>query len=268
MNTGIFNGYPERDYRKDPRLNKSYLNNFCKGNAPRQALYQKDSGSLGLGRQIHSYIESGLKEFAISPYDNFRTKDAREWKKDQEDNGRSVITSEDVEVFDTIKAEVHKITHNNGTDIELGSHEVTCFTDTEKCRLDFLNKHGDVIIDWKSCQSADPRSIDKAIYQYNYDLQAFFYKKVYEELSGQTCRFDFVFFEMKAPYSTTYVQLSDTALALGEAKYIYATERLNTLKKLDNMGASYVDEAHTYEPADWAMTEYGLIGDNNERTFN
>lgn len=254
---GIYYSYDEKTYRADPRLNKSYLNNFCKGQAPRQALFAKETTSLSEGRKVHSFIEDGLNQFAVSPHADFRKKEAKEWKAEQEANGLTVIKEEELEKLTQIRTEVAYCCEAEDIDITLGHHEVTVFSEKEKVRLDYL--HGDHIIDWKTGKSAEPGAIDRAMDFFNYDLQAFMYSKVYREVTGNEPKFSFVFVELEAPYSTTFVEMSDEGLALGEAKYNYAKERLEYLRKNNRLGSSYVEGSHIYKPAPWSLSKYNVV---------
>jgi exodeoxyribonuclease VIII len=77
-----------------------------------------------------------------------------------------------------------------------------------KGRLDFYNASQNVIIDWKTINDTPTkRTVKSEIYSKGYDVQAFFYQKGVEIVSGTKPKFLFAFIEKKEPYSIGFYEL-------------------------------------------------------------
>ena len=259
MSNQIIYDLPMSAYRALPLLNKSTLNNWVPGKSPRQSLYTYDTSSLNEGRIIHDIIE-GLGEitdnpaFVISEYDSFRTKEAKAWKDEQT---KDIIKPSDVERYADVYCRVLEECSLLGLDITSGKHEVTVTTDAEKARIDFVPDNADFgLCDWKSIQSANPRSCFQAIDTYNYDMQAWMYRKVYSEVTGEyyDAPFTFIFFELKEPYNVTVIKMTDSAMNVGRAKYEQAVARHLKVPAT----AGYTDSVLSYEPPRWTLDKFGI----------
>jgi len=249
------------DYRDVPLLNKSHLSNFVYGNSPRQALYRKDSSGFSDGTAFHSVMEHGIDgnpELIVSPFDSFRTNEAKLWKTKQQTDGMHVVTQK---LLDDLK-EAREMTKQTiisqmGIDIDdgKGEHEVSVFSETEKIRLDYTRPefHGD----WKSCASAKPYNCYSDIEKYNYDLQSYMYSNVYEEVTGEYRPFVFIFQEIKPPFNCTIVEVSRVTMdawAVAKSKYDGAKMRI----KQCNSGDSYTDKLEMYQPAKFILDKFGV----------
>lgn len=91
-----------------------------------------------------------------------------------------------------------------------------------RSRLDWLNAPNadgvTYIVDYKTCNSASPAAISKAVYDYGYYMQAPFYCDRVAQLGlspGADPVFLFIFQEKKAPYLITVVQLKPDAMEWG-----------------------------------------------------
>ena len=51
-----------------------------------------ESKAIDIGSLVHQYILGGDEQYVVSPYDNYRTKEAQDWKKEQIANGKIVLT--------------------------------------------------------------------------------------------------------------------------------------------------------------------------------
>ena len=51
-----------------------------------------ESKAIDIGSLVHQFVLGGDDKYAVSPYDNYRTKEAQEWKKEQLAAGKIVLT--------------------------------------------------------------------------------------------------------------------------------------------------------------------------------
>lgn len=84
-------------------------------------------------------------------------------------------------------------------------------------RLDWRPGPGErpIIADYKTCASAEPSAIAKAVANFRYDMQADWYSEGYCHLTGEWPSFLFIFQEKTAPYLVTVAQLDADAMRAG-----------------------------------------------------
>lgn len=63
---------------------------------------EPSSKAIDLGSMIHQAVLGGDEAYVVSPYDNFRTKEAQNWKKEQQESGRVVITQAESDMIEDI----------------------------------------------------------------------------------------------------------------------------------------------------------------------
>ena len=74
--------------------------------AKRKLLPAPESKAIDIGTLVHQAILGGDEQFVISPYDNFRTKAAQEWRDQQLEMQRIVIKKEDSDIINQIAANI------------------------------------------------------------------------------------------------------------------------------------------------------------------
>lgn len=85
-----------------------------------------------------------------------------------------------------------------------------------RARIDWL-RHDGIVVDYKTCRSADLDAISKTVHEHGYHAQADWYLSGLRALGYATERtpFLFVFQQKTAPYVVTVVRLDDLALRIG-----------------------------------------------------
>lgn len=161
--------------------------------------------AMNAGKAVHSFISEAYggkqDEIAISPYDTFRTKEAREWRDSQPDN-IIILKQEEADVYLKIAQRVKN--HAGVKKILDGAKLSPEKTITKKVNgytvkgiIDIVAIKGDVVdvIDWKFVSSQVFDDFSKKALWNNYDLQA----SVYDFLETATHVY-FVVIENEAPY--------------------------------------------------------------------
>jgi exodeoxyribonuclease VIII len=102
--------------------------------------------------------------------------------------------------------------------------EVSLFANGEdgvlrKARIDALPESGNVIVDIKSCQSADPDLMAKSVVSYRYDVQAAYYLDICKLLGIDKTEFLFVCVEKQPPYAVAVYALDQDAIEWGRKQY-------------------------------------------------
>jgi exodeoxyribonuclease VIII len=102
--------------------------------------------------------------------------------------------------------------------------EVSLFASGEdgvlrKARIDALPEGGNVIVDIKSCQSADADMMAKSVASYRYDVQAAYYLDLCALLGLDKSEFLFVCVEKTPPFAVAVYALDQTAIEWGRKQY-------------------------------------------------
>lgn len=218
-------------------------------------LFPKEStAAMGDGRLIHELLSERLggeaAKFVVSPYDNFRTNEAKQWRDSIPD--------------DTAIVNDEKIGHLNGIVDRVMNHpkikpflEVPCQTElivekkvnvhNIKGILDVVSSDNEAtnVIDWKFVSSLVFDSFDKkALYQH-YDLQA----ATYDFLTNATNIY-FVAIENQAPYRIRLFHCDKSFLDSGADKFDKAFKIIEMEKwrqpnfDIDNVGELMSWEHH------------------------
>ena len=241
---------PFDDYCAIKKLNVSTLKHYIPGEAVAKAYYRKETTSLNTGKLVHSLMEfpdlDSNPDISVSPFDAFRSGEAKAWKAREEAKGKIVCKLKDIEPAQAACASMVKAATECGYDLK-GEDELTITDDLHKVRLD---RCGDEIVyDWKTIMSVHPRAIASAIEKYHYDLQAYTYLKV-----AQKKTFVFIFVETELPYLSQVVTMSDEAMSVGQMKYETALARYNA-KPSKSEGYLPTGKTLQYEPPSWRLNE-------------
>lgn len=205
-----------KEYRKAEGISRSELFTII-NKTPMHFLYEQnhpkeDTPSLAFGRAVHKAIlepETFSDEFVVAPKVDRRTKDGKEtWNKFVEDNaGKEVITEEDFEILQDMKAvidhDIHASTFLNGV------HEQSYFwTDSatgEKCKVrpDCVAEVDGkkYIVDYKTTDSCADGAFERSVRKYGYKFQAGMYREGYFQNTFEDVGFVFVAQEKTAPYA-------------------------------------------------------------------
>lgn len=198
------------------------------------------------------------EEFVLSPFESFRTKEAKEWKAEQLEARRTILTEGRLdEVSKAIEAlSAHPIAGKmfapgTGTSqaIETGSIRDVQF----KCMLDWVGLDDDYLTDLKTIQKVDRRTIEKHSANFGYHVQAAIYRKIWSQAhpEDQREKFRFVWVESSYPYNVAVTEMPESSIQAGEAK---AAELLTTLidcTKSNAWPGPFNDEVAEIGVPDW-----------------
>lgn len=125
---------------------------------------------------------------------------------------------------------------------------ITC-----KHRFDKLYDNG-IGIDLKTCLDARPDAFSRAIYNYNYHVQAAFYMDQYEWITGKPLK-DFIFIavESQAPYACKMYRLDHESLQVGRDTYRRALDQYAECKQSGIWPAYHNDGVEEISIPKWAF---------------
>jgi len=179
---------------------------------------------MNAGKVMHSYLSGAYggkqDKIAISPYDDFRTKEARDWRDNQPDNVL-IIKQKEADLYAELTErvrnhpEVKKILDGATIEAErmverkVKEYNVKGILDIVATKKDIVD-----VIDWKFVSSQVFDGFEKkALYQH-YDLQA----SVYDFLEEPTNVY-FVAIENEAPHRIKLFHCDSSFLESGAEKF-------------------------------------------------
>lgn len=134
------------------------------------------------------------------------------------------------------------------TDPETG---VTC-----RHRFDKLLNSG-VAIDLKTTIDARPDAFSRAIYNYNYHVQAAFYADQHEWITGiELADFIFIVVESEPPYATNIYRLSEESIQIGRETYRKALNIYASCRELDTWPAYDTNGIQEISIPQWVINQY------------
>lgn len=237
---GIYTGVPIESYHHDISLfdgwaiSSSGLRAFisrpseywCHSPYNPKRFERPATKALDFGKAAHHLLLEGitgfLDKFAVSPYPDFRTKAAQEWKAEEIAAGRTVITPDDLKVIEHIKASLdsHPVIQGG---ILSGLVEATMAAKFGsiwvRARPDVVPVHAGDFGDLKSTASVRYEDLERSIANYGYHIQAAVVRMVAQAVMGDGFQFGgfaFVFVEKTPPFDVRIVQIRNEDIDLGE----------------------------------------------------
>ena len=212
-----------KEYRNDTRLNQSTLKLFlehdysiakAKAEAP-----HKPSPSMTLGSLVHGIIElrgAIPYDFEVSPYGDFRKKEAKEWKAEKQALGITIVKQDEL---DQALAMANNVLHNTPPllkeiiNSDESQREVAFFSGEHKALLDIVNRHGTIGADYKTTSATSVEEFMRDVRRYHYDLQAAHYMNLsYVE------EFYYIAVSSVEPYPVWCFKCSDSFIDGGQHK--------------------------------------------------
>lgn len=201
----------------------------------KKMITQSFGNAVNLGQLAHMFVLGGdPKIFAVSPYNDFRTKEARNWKAEQEDAGKYVIDAKQYEAISKIvdNVEAHPLSQQYLS--KGGKHEVELYATVNGVKMrgkaDWLEVEESpslVVTDLKTTAQFDEWKY-KAMRRH-YDLQAAIYLLLAakaQHVPAGFCNFYFCVVETVEPYRVQYHHCSQEFLEHGEQKLAKCLEEI------------------------------------------
>lgn len=213
--------------------------------------------AMQFGTLVHTLAlqpENVDQEFAISPFDDFRKKEAKEWKAKAEQGGKAVIKQAEFDHAMRVAEAFTESTHL----YSLGEHETEVAVYGEiakfpvKCMIDVVPKNGTALADLKTCTSiGSTYEMTQQIINMGYHMQAALYRDLYAMATGREInKFKFVFVEKAAPYETALVTLQGVWLDRGRELYLDTLAMWSECRAVNAFPPAHPDEI-ILDPPDW-----------------
>lgn len=276
LGPGIYEMSAE-DYHADPvaggSLSSSGARKLLPPSCPARFHYEREHPqpptlAFDIGHAAHRLVLGVGPEIVVIDADNFRTKAAREQAEEARTRAAVPLLASD---YEQVKEMADALTRHPVAkalfDRDRGRAEQTLIWRDQhsrivrRARFDWLPDPGPgrlIIPDYKTCQSADPESLSKAVHRLGYHQQADWYRAgaIALGLAGDETAFVFVCQEKDPPFLVTVVELDAMALRIGAIRNRRAIELYAHCTTTGHWPA-YVDGiAHLSLPV-WAEIQEG-----------
>ncbi|MBO6858337.1 PD-(D/E)XK nuclease-like domain-containing protein [Roseibium sp.] len=184
----------------------------------------KTKPQFNLGKATHCLMlgdEVFEEAFSVSPFDDFRTKAAREWKAEQESEGRTIVTAEQIELIKRMAEDAARDPMVQ-QGILNGSVERSMFIKDKKTGLWFKSRPDNLALDGffadlKTTSSMDEKFIRRQIKDNGYFIQGGGCRMAARELGLPFDSFTNVYVCTGETPDTQAIELDPEDLELGEA---------------------------------------------------
>ena len=212
---------------------------------------REDTQAMSDGRLIHALIAEKLggekAKIAISPYDNYRTKEARTWRDSQPDD-TFILTEEKLKTINevaeravnhpVIKPQLENVKVEQIIEKQVNGFNVKGIIDVEIIKPDSKD-----VIDWKFVSGMNFDGFTKKALYMNYDLQAATYKFL-----ADATLVSFVTIESQPPYRIKVHECNESFLQSGADKFNTAFKILKQAKwRQPNFDIEEVGELMSWE---------------------
>jgi exodeoxyribonuclease VIII len=185
------------EYRALPALNYSGAKELLKSPAHYKAYLtkpQEETKALKIGSAVHAYVlqpDVALATYATAPEVDRRTKDGKAaWESFVAANaGKTVLTEDESALIAGVSSSMRDTLAQMGVEpvaTELMLTGEYCGTPL-KVAIDLVGSDG-YLWDLKTTEDASPKGFLQSVRAYRYNLQAYLYRMVYEQATGNKVR--------------------------------------------------------------------------------
>ena len=198
-----------------------------------------------VGNAAHCLFLEGLDRAAVIDAPDWRTKSAKEEREEARAAGLIPLLTEQYAQVAAMVNAVHEQLNAHEADLFVaGKPEQTLVWDEDgvtcRARPDWLRDDHTAICDLKTTsRSAHPRAYERALFNVGGDVQASFYLRGLQAVTGSLRWADFYWcvVETEPPYALSVIQPAADVLELGQRKVEYAIERWRECLRTDSWPA-------------------------------
>lgn len=263
----LLNQSPLHAWTAHPRLNPNFLDEVG-----------DDETKFDIGTAAHSLVLEGIDKIAVIDATDWRTKEAKEARDIAREEGLTPLLVKHAVAVCAMVSIAHESIRGckdlSGITLDDCDKEVTIIWQEDngvwcRGRIDALERAYAVILDYKSTQaSAEPNDAAKRVLdQMSAHIQAAFYLRGLEKLTGKRPPWAFANQEARPPYACSFVGLSPSYLALGEDKVLTAIDMWGQCLK-SGKWPGYSNRIHYFEPKPWTLDEWCNKQDERKQDLN
>lgn len=220
------------EYRRHPAFSYSSLKAYLK--SPLHGISQEppaESASLRFGSAVDMILK-GDTSFVVNPFEDGRTKAAKEWKA--ENQGKLVLTQSELEKATLCAAAVNSHPAVQDLCLPMMSTDVPMFGEFEGLPIRGLPDYifGGSILDLKTTSGAvDAQSFARAVDNFHYDLQAFMYSELARQAGEESPTFGWIVVENEKPFDVAVYRATPEILSVGKRKLQIAIKNVKLVQQ-------------------------------------
>ena len=173
--------------------------------------------------------------YQVSPFDSFRTNEAKAWRDEMQASGTEVVTQDQIDTanaqFDAIMRHPVAARLLKGSRRQVAFRHKTKYGFDAKGLIDIVPEDDDTLVDLKTCEPSaleSKRSLQRHITDWDYHWQAGAYAEGFSIASGQErAKFKFIFVSSKAPFRVAVIALPLAAILFGADQYRAGMKRFS-----------------------------------------
>lgn len=193
---------------------------------------REEAEHFDIGTIAHALLLEGVNKAEVLDFSDWRTKAAREAREAVRDAGKVPILASkwaDVQAMVQAAREQLSISADARDAFVDGNPEQTILWNEGsaicRARLDWLSTDRLYIWDYKTTNgSANPDTIARTMFQMGWDVQAAFYIRAVQAVTGKEPRFTYACQETFPPYALSIIGIGPDVLMIGQKKVQWAID--------------------------------------------
>ena len=214
------------------------------------------------GTAAHRLVLGVGSELSVVDADDWRGKGAREARDAARLNGHTPLLAKD---YARVQAMADKLSeHTTATALlSHGRPEVSAYADHDRTgvrmrgRFDWLNE--DMLVDYKTAATCEPRRFGQAAASFGYDMQAAWYLDLARANGLDPRGFVFIVQEKEPPYEVACIQLDPYAVEAARNLNEHALERFRDCTESGIWPGHTPDQVVSADVPSWRWAEYQTI---------
>jgi exodeoxyribonuclease VIII len=184
---------------------------------------RKPSPAMETGKLIDHLVFGSPFNYRVSPYDDFRTKDAQAWKAAAIADRVSIFKEPEMALARTMVAAL-QADPTCAMLLATGKSQVAMVDDEtgpvpRKALVDWMPEELVALVDLKTSEDASPSAFARSVIQFGYDFQAAWYVDLFLAITGETPDFVWIVQEKDPPHLIATYKADAPTLARGRARY-------------------------------------------------
>jgi hypothetical protein len=281
-----FRTISDAEYHADPAPEPSLSSSIAKvllNQSPMHAWFQhprlnpqwtpdEPSGAMNFGTAVHLLVlaQDGAGEITVVEANDWKTNAAKGARLEAWKAGRPALLEKDFDraraVAAALRAAIARSELAAFLKPALGDYELTAIWRDERpelpepvtCRakFDWIAKDRGIALDLKTtARTASPGAAIATILQQGYDVQAAFYRRGVQVLTGVVPVYVLVFVETEPPYGVSFIGFKPEWLAFGEHKAVRAAQAWANCRKT-NLWPGYPERICWVDAPPWAESAF------------
>lgn len=221
----------------------------------------KKTKAMDFGTIVHKLALDKGDEFTISPYDEFRTKEAKAWRDAAVENGETIIKPADLEEAEAmakiVKERIKRVTQGAEYQTEVPFYwqegDTWCSGMADVWCPDMA-----MVVDPKVTGYIHGEKARSHMFNMGWPLQAAWYMRgiaaIMPELEGRV-KFANLLIKPDEPYTSRLLHINETWRTIAEGDCLRALDLFNRCTASGEW-PGYGDEIEYMDPPTWAMREF------------